>query len=144
MQSISATSMRWPSPVRARCTSAVWIAEIAENAAEHVGDEDGARRGPIPVPGIAHQRTVEAAFGMNDHGIGGALGGGTGLPVARDRAIDQPRVDGTQRLVAEAETIHHARTKILDHDVGLRDQPVHQLDRVGAFQVEREAALSRR
>ena len=87
----------------------------------------GSRCRPIPVAGVSHQRPVEAALGMNDHRVGRTLGGGAGLPVAGDRAIDQPRIDPAQRLVAEPETIHHAGPKILDQDIGFRDQPVNQL-----------------
>ncbi len=59
---------------------------VAKNSAQHVGDEDGSRSGSVPVPGIAHERTVETTLGVNDHGIGCALGCRSGLPVAGDRA----------------------------------------------------------
>src|ERR1700731_65872 len=113
MQSINATSIRWPWPVRPRCLDR----GEAEDSSEHIRDEDSAGCRPIPVPGISHQRAIEAALGMNDHGIGRPLRGRTGLPVARDRAINQARIDLAQRLVAEAEAIHHARTEILDQYV---------------------------
>ncbi len=48
-----------------------------------------------------------------------------------------------KRLVTEAEAIHHAGPKILHDDIGLRDQPVNELDRIGALQVQREASLAR-
>ena len=80
---------------------------------------------------------------MNDHCVGRTLGGGTGLAVAGDRAIDQPRIDLAQRLVAEPEAVHHAGAEILDQDIGFRDQPMNERDRIGILEVEREASLSR-
>ena len=55
---------------------------ITENPTQHVGDEHGSCRGPIPVPGIPRQRAIKAALGMHNHGVGRALGSRTGLPVA--------------------------------------------------------------
>jgi hypothetical protein len=51
----------------------------AENAAENIGDEHYRRR-PVAVTGVSHQRAIEAALGMNDHRIGGALGCGPVWP----------------------------------------------------------------
>ena len=47
-----------------------------------------------------------------------------------------------QRLIAKPQAIHHARAKILHDNVRFFDQPTNQLDRLLAFQVERQAALS--
>src|SRR6266702_458174 len=67
----------------------------------------------------------------------------------RSRALDHRGLDRrvaedrAKHVVAEAKTVHHTRPEILDQNVGLLDQLVHQLDCVGALQVEGEAALSR-
>ena len=100
----------------------------AENAAENIGDEHCTRRRPVAVAGIAHQRAIEAALGMNDHRIGGALGLRTGLAVAGNRAVNQSRIDLSQRLISETQTLHHTGSKILDQDVGVFDHAMHELD----------------
>ena len=41
------------------------------------------------------------------------------LAVAADRAVDDPRVDLPQRLVADAEAVEHAGPEGLEHDVGV-------------------------
>ncbi len=116
---------------------------VAKDPAQHVGDEDSPRSRPIPVPGIAHQRTIKTALGVNDHGVGRALGGRAGLSVAGDRAINQARIDLAQRLITEAQAIHHAGAKILHDNIRFLDQPMNKLDRISGFQVKRKTALSR-
>ena len=54
----------------------------AKNPAQHVGNEYGSGCRPIPIARIIHERAIETALGVNDHGIGGALGRRSGLPVA--------------------------------------------------------------
>ena len=44
--------------------------------------------------------------------------------------------------MAEAEPLHHAGPEVLDQHVGLADEAMHQGDRLGMLQVEREAALA--
>ena len=65
------------------------------------------------------------------------------LAEARDGAVDQPGIDRLQRLVADAELVHHARPEILHHHVGLGGQPLHHLDRLGLLEIERDRALVR-
>src|SRR5207302_1111814 len=60
---------------------------------------------------------------------------------AGDGAVDQPRVDRGQRVVAEAELVHHARPEVFpDHVRGLHEA-LHDLEGVGLPEIERDAAL---
>ena len=47
----------------------------------------------------------------------GGVALGPGLPVAGDRAVDDPGVDLAHALVADAEAVEHARAEGLEHDV---------------------------
>ena len=142
MLSISATSTCWPRPVRARCTSAVWIAPYAKIAPSTSATNTAPGAGRSELAGIARERAVEAARGVDDHRVGGALGRRPALAVARDRAVDELRIERAHRFLAEAEPLHHAGPEVLDQHVGLADQAAHQGDRLGPLQVEREAALA--
>lgn len=63
------------------------------------------------------------------------------LPVTRDRHIDQPWVDRLERGIADAQLVHHTGAKLFEHDVVLTDQALDHLDRLGAFEIEGDAAL---
>src|SRR5206468_6806719 len=60
---------------------------------------------------------------------------------AGHRAVDEPRMEGGERLVAEAETVHHAAAEVLPHHVGADDQALDDLDRFRAAEVEGDASL---
>ena len=78
---------------------------------------------------------------------------------AHDRAVAEPsaprpgrpervraehhdaRVDGAQRLVAEPQPLERARLEVLEHDVGLGDEPLEQRHALRRAQVDAEAAL---
>src|SRR5581483_4120151 len=64
------------------------------------------------------------------------------LPIARYRAIDQPRVDGLERLVAEAETVHHARAKLFDKNISALDERNNSLDPGLGLEIQRHAPLA--
>jgi hypothetical protein len=55
-------------------------------------------------PGRALRDQIETAF----------RSGGSCLTVARNRRVDEPRVDRGQRAVAQPEPVHHPRTIVLD------------------------------
>ena len=65
--------------------------------------------------------------------MAGALGVRAVLAVAADRAVDDPRVDCLQSLVADAEAIEHARAERFEHDVGVLRQLQQQLATLVAF-----------
>src|SRR4030095_12329358 len=72
-------------------------------------------------------------------GRGRSLGPGTAEP--GDGAVDEARVEGRQRLVAEAEAVHDAAAEVLPHHVGTDHEARDDLDRLRTAQVEGEAAL---
>ncbi len=80
MQSISATSIRCPSARAPTLNQRGLDRGIAEDAAKDIGDEDRARRRTFLVAGIAHQRGIETALGMHDHGVGRAPAAGPDCP----------------------------------------------------------------
>src|SRR5262249_41598368 len=67
---------------------------------------------------------------------------GTRLPIAGDRAVDDPGIDPGDRLVVEAEPRHHAWAELLDQHVRARDQRIEPrpFDRI--LEVERDALLA--
>ena len=75
-------------------------------AAAEVGDLAGGldRRAAAPA-GQPEQAGERQVVGV----VTGAVAQRAVLPVARDRAVDEPRVALAQRLVADAEPVHHAR-----------------------------------
>ena len=59
----------------------------------------------------------------------------------RHRDHDQRRVDRMQRVPPQAELRQHGGGVVLDHHVGHRDQPLHQLDAARRGEIERDAEL---
>ena len=51
-------------------------------------------------------------------------------------------LSGRERLVAEAEAIHHAGAEILDDDVGGGDQALERGAALRALEIERDRALA--
>ena len=110
-----------------------------QRAAAEVGDLPGGLNGrAVRVAGQAEQ-PVEAEV---VHVVARAPRVGTVLPVARDRAVDEPRVRLTQRLVADPEPLHHARPERLEHDVVLAHQPQQHLPPAVALEVQPDRALA--
>src|SRR5262249_15702575 len=61
--------------------------------------------------------------------------------VAGRRRIDQRRLAPPQRVAAEAELVHDARTEILGHHVGAVDELERDRSALGRLQIERDAAF---
>ena len=78
---------------------------------------------------------------LDDEVEAAAPGVWAGLAEARDRAQDQPLVAGVQRLPPQAQPLHHARTEVLQHDIGAVDQVPEDLEILLVLQVELQAAL---
>ena len=120
------------------------VIERGEDAVDHVHGADlvgeaGARR---------HRRLVAAAGvgdqpgeALDQHVLAGPVDIGPLLAIARARAVDDPRVDGLEVLVAVAEPGQHAGPEVLHHHVGLlghlHDDRVH----LAALQVQRDRPL---
>ncbi len=64
-----------------------------------------------------------------------------GLAEARQAQQDQARIDGGQRVVAEAPFFQRAGAKILDDDVGIAGEPAHDLLAFGDAQVRGDRFL---
>ena len=79
---------------------------------------------------------------MNDRRISRQFGRWPGLAVARDRAVDQFRIEIAQAGVVQLQAPHHAGAEILDQNIGGRDQSANDLDPVGRFQIEHQALLA--
>ena len=66
----------------------------------------------------------------------------SGLPVAGNRRVNQPRILSRQRVVCEAEAGHDAGTIVLDYDVRRPRQPFEDGAALAGLQVERDASLA--
>src|SRR5271168_5103113 len=64
-----------------------------------------------------------------------------GVAVAGHGYVDDSRFDLAQLVIAEAPVMQHPGAEILDHDVGDRDQPLHDLQALGASHIQTEALL---
>ena len=104
------------------------------------GIADGKARPHRPLSGMAGDRH-DAAHRLDLAVVGGGGALGAGLAEARHRAIDEPRVQPRQHLVADAHPVHDAGAEVLHHHVGLGGEAVHDLDRLGLGEVEGEIAL---
>ena len=105
---------------------------------KHVAHRHAALYGRSPfLAGHAHH----AADCLNRDIEGAARGIGAALPIARNRAINEPRILLGHRLVAETETTHHARPIVLKHDMGAADQRLSPADIHGILQVQYNASF---
>ena len=71
----------------------------------------------------------------------GRAGQRAAAAVPADRAVDEARMARAQRLVAEAEALHHARAVALDEHVGVLEQPREDLRAGLALEVGGDRAL---
>ena len=87
-------------------------------------------------------RCDDAGLGLDDRRIRPATGPRSGLPVARDRCDDQPRVGCAQLFGIETEPSHHAGAEILDDDVDLVRQRANDLGPARRRKVDAHVALA--
>ncbi len=97
------------------------------DAGQHVGMVDAAIVRPASPGLVGQMRHLIARGRVNHRRIGRQLGRRPGLAVSRDRAIDQLRVELTQRGMIELQSPHHAWPEILHQHVRGRDQPADRL-----------------
>ena len=86
--------------------------------------ETPAGRGPVC--GLAGDRH-HAEQRLRQEVLAGPLGIGAVRAVARGRGVDQVGLARFQRLVAEAELLHHAGAEVLRDHVGRVDEPQRDL-----------------
>ena len=110
----------------------------AEDSGAQVRDRDTDAHRSLPrQSGDRHQ----AAHALRDLVEARAHAIGAVLAVARDAAVDQPRIDRGHRLVADAEPVLHIGAIVLHQHVGLRRELLQDRYPVGRFQIERDAAF---
>src|SRR5439155_839768 len=83
---------------------------------------------------------LQAGHALDDVVVGGLVAVRAGLAEARDRGVDQSRVQRLRRLVGEAQARHRAGAEVLDQDVAAPDQPPQRLLAALALEVEDDAA----
>ncbi len=90
--------------------------------------------------GLARDRH-EPAHGLNQEVVSRLVRARARRPVARDRAEDDARVHGRERVVAEPEPVEVAGAEVLDDDVGPRREAPHRLAAGLGLEIERDRAL---
>ncbi len=86
-----------------------------ENVADGQAHGDGAVFRPARQP-------HHAGAGLGKQVLPRQIDPGAGGAVARDRAIDDARVQRADGIVAEAEPFHHPGAEVLQHDIGPADE----------------------
>ena len=106
-----------------------------------IGVGDGERQ--VETRAFAARDAIDQPkLGMDDGRVGRALRFRSVAPEARDRQHDQLRVRLRQRLIADAETVHHVGPEILDQHVRLADQRQREFLCARRAQVDRDASLA--
>ena len=65
------------------------------------------------------------------------LGARTGLAIAGNRSVDDTRIDGADTLIPQTEPVHDTGPKLLDQDVGARQQRRETFAIAFGFEIER-------
>ena len=134
----SEVETHWPSPDCSRSSSAMRMPSAQNSPAERSAIGMPTRTGPWPgMPVIDISPPMPCAIWSKP----GRSRVGAVLAEAGDAAVDDALVDLLQRLVVDAEPVLHVGPEVLDHDVGLLDQPQERGAARRVLQVERDAAL---
>ena len=113
-------------------------AGVKMNAADEVGD-GGPRLDRRTVGKAGHAHDARHRLDGQVHRQIVAIG--PRQPIARSRAVDQPRIDGAENGIADAQTIEHARRVVLDQHVGLCRELFQNRHPFRRLQVEADVAL---
>ena len=108
-----------------------------ERAGQMIGQRNAHRLRRLAVG----QHREQAGHRLADRVVAGPAAVRAFRTEAGDRAIDQPRIVGGERLIAEAEPVHRAGAEILDDDVGSERKLSRRRLAVLGLQVERDALL---
>ncbi len=112
-----ATSMRSPSPV---CSFLAHAAAMQNAATEPAARSAIGTRGIAGAsPGRGRERAGQR---LVVHVVARALDVGSGLPVTRNRAVDDRRIGRAHGVVADPEPLGDTRAPTFAEDVGVRDQ----------------------
>ena len=110
-----------------------------QRAAAEVGDLAGRLDGrPVRVAGQAEQPDPREVVRV----VPGPCGERPVLPIARDRAVDEPRVLLAQALVADPEAVHHAGPEGLEHHVGVERHAQERVAPPRVLEVDADGALA--
>src|SRR3989441_512082 len=93
---------------------------------------------------LAHERGLERREPrgrLDDVVVRGLVAGGAARAKAVGRAVDEPGVDGAERLVLEAEPRRWSGPEVVQDDVGGRREPEQRAARGGVLAVRDQAAL---
>src|SRR4029453_2127705 len=113
-------------------------AEGAEDPGGEIEERHaGADRRAARLAGDGH----DAAEGLHQRLVAGAVLARAGASERRDRAVHQPRVDRRQLVVAQAEGLHRAGPEVLDQDVGAGDHALEDRHALRRLEVERHVPL---
>ena len=110
----SALLTSWPLPVRSRSRNAARIATAAIGAAHDVDDRGAGAQRLAGRPGHVGKPAHELHHLVERRAV--LVGAGE---KAFERAIDEPRIDRRQRVIAAAEALHRAGRVILEQHVGV-------------------------
>ena len=113
--------------------------EDGDHAEHSAGDVDHRSAGAQRPPRRA-RHVGQAAHHLHHLVERGAILVGT-TEEALLRAVDQPRVQRREVVVAEAELLHRPLAEVLDHHVGARRQAPRQLEPARVLEVQAEALL---
>ena len=110
--------------------------------AGHAGGVVDRRRADLHgmhVRGAGHRH--DARGGLDHVVVGGLAAARPVLAEGRERGVDQPRIDGGERLVAEPQRLERAGPVVLHEHISGGDQLLEDLAIAGLLQVERDRAL---
>ncbi len=120
---------------------------VKEGSGDRKGAEHPARQVSYRQP-HPHRRAALLAGDAHrpTHGLEGQVEGrpvavGALLPVGRDRAADEPRVEGAEARGVTPELGHNAGPEVIPHHVRDADQIVEHLAPFGLRQIQRHALL---
>ena len=83
-----------------------------------------------------------ARIGLGDRAEAGALAIGPGLAVARDAHDDQARIDGHEYIRSDAPFLERPGAVVLEQDIGVLYEPLHDLDAERRAHVGGDRALA--